>query len=130
MATSYTPGLKVLKKTLFKTKRILPLKGNVHVKIGQNITSDTIVASTNLPGNVQMVKLSNILNIEPKDVENWTVSLLIIFLDFFSDKKYLITLALFAEPPPKPAETGIFFSSFIIRFWFIYNDFCKKIYSY
>ena len=50
-------------------KRILPLKGNVHVKVGQNITSDTIVASTNLPGNVQMVKLSNILNIEPKDVE-------------------------------------------------------------
>ena len=70
MATSYTPGLKVLKKTLFKTKRILPLKGNVHVKVGQIITSDTIVASTNLPGNVQMVKLSNILNIEPKDVEN------------------------------------------------------------
>ena len=69
MATSYTPGLKVLKKTQFKTKRILPLKGNVHVKIGQNISSDTIVASTNLPGNVQMVKLSNILNIEPKDVE-------------------------------------------------------------
>ena len=70
MATSYTPGLKVLKKTLFKTKRILPLKGNVHVKIGQDITPDTIVASTNLPGNVQMVKLSNILNIEPKNVEN------------------------------------------------------------
>ena len=70
MATSYTPGLKVLKKTLFKTKRILPLKGNLHVKIGQNITPDTIVASTNLPGNVQMVKLSNILNIDPKDVEN------------------------------------------------------------
>ena len=70
MATSYTPGLKVLKKTLFKTKRILPLRGNVHVKLGQSITPDTIVASTNLPGNVQMVKLSNILNIEPKDVEN------------------------------------------------------------
>lgn len=70
MATSYTPGLKVLKKTLFKTKRILPLKGNVHVKVGQAINSDTIIASTNLPGNVQMVKLSNILNIEPKDVES------------------------------------------------------------
>ena len=55
MATSYTPGLKVLKKTLFKTKRILPLKGNVHVKVGQNITSDTIIASTNLePGNVSV----------------------------------------------------------------------------
>ena len=68
MATSYTPGLKVLKKTLFKTKRILPLKGDVHVEVGQNIKPDTIVASTNLPGNIQMVKLSNILNIEPRDV--------------------------------------------------------------
>ena len=70
MATSYTPGLKVLKKTLFKTKRILPLKGDVHVDVGQYIKPDTVVASTNLPGNIQMVKLSNILNIEPKDVEN------------------------------------------------------------
>ena len=70
MATSYTPGLKVLKKTLFKTKRILPLKGDVHVEVGQTIKPDTIVASTNLPGNIQMVKLSNILNIEPRDVEN------------------------------------------------------------
>ena len=70
MATSYTPGLKVLKKTLFKTKRILPLKGDVHVEVGQAIKPDTIVASTNLPGNIQMVKLSNILNIEPRDVEN------------------------------------------------------------
>ena len=70
MATSYTPGLKVLRKTLFKTKRILPLKGDVHVEVGQAIKPDTIVASTNLPGNIQMVKLSNILNIEPRDVEN------------------------------------------------------------
>ena len=70
MATSYTPGLKVLKKTIFKTKRILPLKGDVHVNIGDVIQPDTIVASTNLPGNVQMVKLSNILNIDPKDIGN------------------------------------------------------------
>ena len=70
MANSYTPGLKVLKKTIFKTKRILPLKGDVHVNVGDFIQPDTIVASTNLPGNVQMVKLSNILNIDPKDVGN------------------------------------------------------------
>ena len=70
MATSYTPGLKVLKRTIFKTKRILPLKGDVHVNVGDDIQPDTIVASTNLPGNVQMVKLSNALNIDPKDVGN------------------------------------------------------------
>ena len=68
MAHSYTPGLKVLKKTIFKKERILPLKGNVLVKSGDQLSPDTIVASTNLPGNVQMLKVSNILNIDPKDV--------------------------------------------------------------
>lgn len=68
MAHSYTPGLKVLKKTVFKKERILPLKGEVLVKDGDLLNPDTIVASTNLPGNVQMLKVSNILNIDPKDV--------------------------------------------------------------
>ena len=68
MAHSYTPGLKVLKKTIFKKERILPLKGDVLVKSGDQLTPDTVVASTNLPGNVQMLKVSNILNIDPKDV--------------------------------------------------------------
>ena len=68
MAHSYTPGLKVLKKTIFKKERILPLKGDVLVKSGDQLTPDMIVASTNLPGNVQMLKVSNILNIDPKDV--------------------------------------------------------------
>ena len=70
MAHSYTPGLKVLKKTVFKKERILPLKGEVLVKDGDLLNPDTIVASTNLPGNVQMLKVSNILNIDPKDVED------------------------------------------------------------
>ena len=70
MAHSYTPGLKVLKKTLFKKERILPLKGKVLVKKGDKVTPDTIVASTNLPGNVQMLKVNNLLNIEHQDVKN------------------------------------------------------------
>ena len=61
MAHSYTPGLKVLKKTLFKKERILPLKGKVLVGKGDSLSPDTIVASTNLPGNVQMLKVNNIL---------------------------------------------------------------------
>ena len=68
MAHSYTPGLKVLKKTLFRKERILPLKGKVLVKKGDKLSPDTIIASTNLPGNVQMLKVNNILNIEPRDV--------------------------------------------------------------
>ena len=37
MAHSYTPGLKVLKKTVFKKERILPLKGDVLVKEGDSL---------------------------------------------------------------------------------------------
>ena len=68
MAHSYTPGLKVLQKTLFRKERILPLKGKVLVNKGDTLNPDTIIASTNLPGNVQMLKVNNILNIEPRDV--------------------------------------------------------------
>ena len=38
MAHSYTPGLKVLKKTIFKKERILPLKGDVLVKSGDPVS--------------------------------------------------------------------------------------------
>jgi len=69
MAHSYTPGLKVLKKTLFSKERILPLKGEVLVKQGDKLSPETIVASTSLPGNIQMLKVNNILNIEPGDVK-------------------------------------------------------------
>ena len=34
MSKSYTPGLKVLEKTLIEKERILPLKGKVHVDKG------------------------------------------------------------------------------------------------
>ena len=44
------------------------MKGNVHLKIGDNVKSDEIVASTELPGNVQMLNVANKLNIEPENV--------------------------------------------------------------
>jgi len=60
--------IKSFKKTLFRKERILPLKGKVLVNKGDILNPDTIIASTNLPGNVQMLKVNNILNIEPRDV--------------------------------------------------------------
>ena len=51
---------------------------------------------------------------EPRDSDN-LITLLVTFFfrDLCFDKKYLIILALFADPPPKPPDTGIFFSSLI-----------------
>ena len=68
MSKSYTPGLKILEKTSIKKERILPLKGKVHVNQGDSVAADSIVASTKIPGNVQMVNIANQLNIDPDQV--------------------------------------------------------------
>ena len=68
MSRSYTPGLKILSRTKISKKRQLPLKGVVHLNVGDVVKPDEVVASTELPGNVQMVNVANKLNIEPEDV--------------------------------------------------------------
>ena len=68
MSKSYTPGLKILENTKVSKERVLPLKGDVHVKQDDKVDSKDIVASTEIPGNVQMVNIANKLNIDSKDV--------------------------------------------------------------
>lgn len=69
MASAYTPGLKIVGKTLVEKDRRLPMKGKVHVKVGDRVTAETVVASTDLPGNVYPVNLANILGCEPKELK-------------------------------------------------------------
>ena len=68
MSKSYTPGLKILEKASVEKERILPLKGKVHVKLKEKLEADKIVASTKIPGNVQMVNVANALNVDPDQV--------------------------------------------------------------
>ncbi|MDP6569986.1 MAG: hypothetical protein QGF36_04505 [Candidatus Marinimicrobia bacterium] len=68
MARSYTPGLKILSRTKVEKKRQLPMKGVVHKKIGDSVAPEEVVASTEIPGNVQMLNVANQLNIEPENV--------------------------------------------------------------
>ena len=70
MSKSYTPGLKVLKYSKVSKERLLPLKGKVHIDVDSTVESDTIVASTEIPGNVQMLNMVNKLNIDPKQIED------------------------------------------------------------
>jgi len=70
MSKSYTPGLKVVRDAKVSKERRLPLKGNVHVNIDDTVSSDTVVASTEIPGNVQMINIANQLNIDPNQIEN------------------------------------------------------------
>ena len=69
MAHSYTPGLKVLKNTKILKERRLPLKGSVSASIGSEVKPDEIIARTDLPGNVQMVNVANLLNVDASDVK-------------------------------------------------------------
>jgi hypothetical protein len=68
MAHSYTPGLKVAPYTTLHRERKLPLAGTVLAKVGQQVEAETIVARTELPGNVQTVNVANILGVLPEDV--------------------------------------------------------------
>ena len=68
MAHSYTPGLKVTERMKITKRRILPLKGNVVVKVGDKVDPDTVVARTDLPGNVEPLNVANILGVPPEDV--------------------------------------------------------------
>lgn len=68
MAHSYTPGLKVAAYTTLHRERKLPLAGTVLAKVGQKVEAETVVARTELPGNVQTVNVANILGVLPEDV--------------------------------------------------------------
>ena len=68
MGSAYTPGLKIVAKTLVEKDRRLPMKGEVHVKVGDKVTAETVVASTNLPGNVYPMNVANLLGCEPNEI--------------------------------------------------------------
>ena len=68
MAHAYTPGLKVLENTSVEKERRLPLKGEVLVDKDTDVSPEKIVARTHLPGNVQMVNVANLLNVDAQDV--------------------------------------------------------------
>lgn len=69
MGHAYTPGLLVTEKLQLTKKRILPLKGDVVVKKGDQVEADTVVARTNLPGSVEPLNVANLLGVPPEDVE-------------------------------------------------------------
>ncbi len=68
MAHAYTPGLRVSEKTVVRKERRLPIKGEVVVAKGDRVTSESIVARTHLPGNVQLVNVASKLGLPPEDL--------------------------------------------------------------
>jgi hypothetical protein len=68
MAHAYTPGLRVTNHAVLRRERRLPLKGDVLVTLGAAVSADTVVARTELPGNVQTVNVAAKLALDPARV--------------------------------------------------------------
>lgn len=68
MAQAYTPGLLVAARTRYRTRRALPIAGEVLVSAGQTVHGRDVVARTELPGDVTPVNLANLLSLPPGDV--------------------------------------------------------------
>jgi hypothetical protein len=71
MAHSYTPGLTVTDHTVIHRRRMLPLPGNVLVKVGDTVRSDQVVARAELPGKVFPVNLANQLSVAPGEIKDY-----------------------------------------------------------
>jgi hypothetical protein len=71
VAHAYTPGLKVKKFAIVSKTRRLPLPGEVLVKEGDTVTHDQIVARTQVPGEVQLIGVANMLGVDPEDTSQY-----------------------------------------------------------
>lgn len=65
MGTAYTPGLKVSGNAKIVKMRRLPIKGQTLKDIGSEVVPDDIVARTELPGEVEVVKVAGKMGVEP-----------------------------------------------------------------
>ncbi len=71
MAHAYTPGLKVTAGMTIHKERRLPLEGEVLAQAGDKVAAENVVAKTDLPGNVQLVNIANLLSVPASDVEDY-----------------------------------------------------------
>jgi hypothetical protein len=71
IAHAYTPGLKVKRATILRKTRRLPIKGKTLVKEGDTVSFDTLVAETQLSGNIHVVEVAAILGVEPEDIRRY-----------------------------------------------------------
>ncbi len=73
MAHAYTPGLKVTEGMTIQKRRRLPLEGEVLVETGVSVKAEDVVAKADLPGNVQLLNVANMLSIPPEEIEEYMV---------------------------------------------------------
>ena len=71
MAHAYTPGLKVTEGMTIQKERRLPLEGEVLVQAGATVKAEDVIAKTDLPGNVQLLNVANLLSVPPEEIAEY-----------------------------------------------------------
>ncbi len=71
MGSAYTPGLKVARRTIVEATRRLPIRGKVLCNKGDRVKAGDIVARAELPGDMETVRLNEVLGVEPSEVEEY-----------------------------------------------------------
>lgn len=68
---AYTPGLKIKRVEVVIKERTLPIEGEVLVNVGDEVDFDTVVARTEIPGDAAFLYVSEVLGVDPSDVEKY-----------------------------------------------------------
>ena len=71
MAHAYTPGLKVTEGMTIQKERRLPLQGEVLVETGTTVRAEDVVAKADLPGNVQLLNVANLLSVPAEEITEY-----------------------------------------------------------
>jgi hypothetical protein len=65
MAHAYTPGLKIKKVETVRKERVLPIEGEVLVKVGDKVDFHTTLAHTEIPGDAEILNVCETLGVDP-----------------------------------------------------------------
>lgn len=69
---AYVPGLTVTEEAIVRKDRILPIRGEVLVSVGDEVSHETVIARCTLPGEAYMVDVAGVLGIPMDDTEHYT----------------------------------------------------------
>jgi hypothetical protein len=69
MSQVYTPGLQISPTAAIEKVRELPLLGRALVKVGDRVEATTPVLEAELPGELEVVRIADIVGAAPEDIE-------------------------------------------------------------
>lgn len=73
VAHAYTPGLKIKSIEQVRKERVLPIEGTVLVEVGDEVDFDSTLARTEIPGNAEILNVTEILGVDPGDVFDYSL---------------------------------------------------------